>query len=96
MQGAPWGRSTVALDRESGQPRRIFLHVFDWPEGGRLEVPLPAGLAARVSGAALLAAPDAALPLAPAPQGLTVRGPASAPDAVDTVVVLDVRQDGRG
>ena len=95
VQGLDWCRSTAALDTErgrpGGEPRRIYLHVFAWPAGGRLDVPLPAPLAARIGGASLLTDPGTALPLQTTPQGVTVQGPANAPDAVDSVVVLDVR-----
>jgi alpha-L-fucosidase len=78
LQGLEWCRSTSGAGR-------IYLHVFDWPQGGVLQLP---GVAA--SGAHLLADPSrAALPVTAAGGTLTVRGPAAAPDTTDTVVVLE-------
>jgi alpha-L-fucosidase len=85
IQGAGWGRSTA-------RPGRVYLHVFDWPAGGTLHLPLPGGAAGpraggRVTRATLLAGGD--LPCTVAAQGVTVQGPAEAPDPADSVVVLE-------
>jgi alpha-L-fucosidase len=77
LQGLGWGRTTAKAGK-------VYLHVFDWPKGGAVQI---SGLAA--SGAYLLADPSrAALSLAGAGQALTIRGPAQAPDGIDTVIVL--------
>ena len=77
VQGVPWCRTTA-------QEGRTYLHVFDWPAGGALRVPL-AGRAAY-----LLADPDRApLKVQQEGDGVVIAGPASAPDAVDTVVVVE-------
>jgi len=73
LQGLDWCRSTLKGDT-------VYLHVFDWPRGGSLSVPLP------VSGARLLADGSE----------LTVKdsgidAPSSAPDPIDTVIALDLR-----
>ena len=83
IQGVDWCRSTV-------KPGKLFLHVFQWPEGGRIRLSEPVG--ATVTGAHLMADPTGA-PLHLHREGaeLTVVGPSEAPDPVDTVVVLDVR-----
>jgi len=82
----PWGRCTrKAL--ESGDTR-LYLHVFDWPEDGLLAVP---GIYNEAIQACLLA--DAGrTPLEVWRDGgaLVVQLPAEAPDAIDSVVVLDV------
>jgi alpha-L-fucosidase len=83
IQGVDWCRSTA-------KPGAVYLHVFDWPERGQLRVKfeddqaLPTG--------AYLLADKARTPLRSfvARDGKTfvVEGPAEAPDAIDTVVVL--------
>ncbi|NLE43239.1 MAG: alpha-L-fucosidase [Chloroflexi bacterium] len=64
----------------------VFLHVFDWPSGGRLEVPWQA---APVHTAFLLA-DDKRTPLSVENRGVSVviSVPQRAPDPVDTVIVL--------
>jgi alpha-L-fucosidase len=79
-----WGESTLA-------GRTLYLHVLQWPAGGRLVV---GGLRSRVKRAALLA--DPARALATEREGdhdLVVRVPAVAPDAVDSVVALELEED---
>jgi alpha-L-fucosidase len=80
IQGVPWCRSTAKAGR-------LYLHVLDWPRGGMIAIP---GLQQQVSRAHLLADPQAALSLSRQGDDLLVRAPASAPDAVDTVLVLEV------
>jgi alpha-L-fucosidase len=82
----PWGRATrCALD---GGRTRLYLHVFEWPASGRLVVP---GLLNEPRGAVLLA-DSAARPLPLERQGddLVLSLPRVAPDAIDTVVALDI------
>ena len=82
VQGADWCRSTA-------KPGTVYLHVFDWPEGGKIAV---SGLV-KVTGAKLLSDPSgAALPVQFEGENLIVQGPSEAPDAIDTVVVLDLEQ----
>ena len=79
IQGEAWCRSTANAGK-------VYLHVFDWPAGGELRL---AGVG--VSNAYLLA--DAAkTPLSVHQDGddVVIRGPANAPDVIDTVVVLDL------
>lgn len=82
VQGLHWCRTT----RKAG---RVYLHVLEWPRGGAIHVP---GLRQRVTAAWLLADP-ARTPLAVAgsADGVTIAGPASAPDAIDSVVVLEIQ-----
>ena len=84
----PWGRATRRT--LGGGLARLYLHVFEWPAGGRLVVP---GLLNEPRRAFLLA-DAAARPLAMERQGadLVISLPRIAPDAIDTVVVLDVDQ----
>ena len=67
-------------------PGRLYLHVFEWPDGGALRVP---GLTAPVTGAWLLGDP-ARTPLSVTHEVDAVKlvGPADAPDPIDSVVVL--------
>ncbi len=81
VQGLDWCRTMA-------KPGKVYLHVFDWPADGVLRLP---GLTGRVTGATLLADPGAgALEVVQSGGEVTVRGPAAAPDPVDSVVVLDL------
>ena len=77
-----WGRCT-------SKPGKLFLHVFDWPKDGALVVPMTG----TVTKASLLAQPGTALAVTTGKQGVTVILPAAAPDAVASVVMLDVTGD---
>ena len=78
IQGLEGCRSTAMGDR-------VYLHVFDWPQGGQIRIP---GLQ-RPAGAYLLNdASRAALPITEGEGEMIVDGPADAPDPIDTVVVL--------
>ena len=67
---------------------QLFLHVFDWPADGKLTVPKPKET---VKKAYLLADPDhAPLKFTVADGQLTIDGPATAPDPVDTVIALEL------
>ncbi|MCB9898450.1 MAG: alpha-L-fucosidase [Planctomycetes bacterium] len=80
----PWGRCTMRSDANG---TRLFLHVFDWPETGRLVVP---GLGNTVRRAALMESPDASLPVARDEGDVIVTLPATRPDVVVPVLELDV------
>jgi alpha-L-fucosidase len=86
---SPIGRP--AWGRVTSKPGTLFLHVFDWPADGALQVPV----AARVTRARLLADPGRALATGPSNAGLTVHVPATAPDPVASVIALDVDGDVR-
>jgi len=73
-----WGESTL---KES----TVYLHVFDWPQDGKL---LVGGLEAEVSGAALLADPATLLPCERIGPDLQITLPASPPDAADSVITV--------
>ncbi len=81
-----WGRCTR---REVDGGTRLYLHVFDWPSNGRLEVP---GLQNQPRAAWLLADPrKQPLKLERTEEGvLVVQLPRKSVDPIDTVVVLDV------
>jgi len=78
-----WGRCTA-------KPDRLYLHVFDWPVGGRLIVP---GLKTQIVKAHLLADPkrrtlefDSV-----GPDDLAIQVPDRPLDPIDTVVVIEHR-----
>ena len=79
--GAPsWGRYTV-------KPGKVYVHVFDWPADGRLDVPLAAG---QVRRAYLMADPShTPLTTEARPDGVTVLLPKQAIDPAVSVVVLE-------
>jgi alpha-L-fucosidase len=78
----PWGRCTA-------RPGKLYLHVFDWPANGKLEV---SGLKNNVQKAYLLAdKKEAKLPVeSQGNQKVIVTVPSKAPDSVDTVIVLQI------
>ena len=76
-----WGYCTA-------KPHELYLHVFEWPAQGRLLVP---GLRNRIQRAWLLAGPkrQALQTRRLSPLDLEVALPARAPDAIDSVIVLE-------
>ena len=79
IQNMAWCRSTQ-------RPGAIYLHVFDWPAGGMIRVP---GFPQSVTGAYVLNDPQKTpLPTAQGDEGITIHGPAQAPDTANTVIVL--------
>jgi alpha-L-fucosidase len=77
IQGVAWLRSTVKAGR-------LYLHIFDWPVDGRIEVNGVEGQQAY-----LLSDPNQTpLSVTKTNGAVIIQGPASAPDAHDTVVVL--------
>jgi alpha-L-fucosidase len=77
IQVLDWCRSTAA-------PDAVYLHVFDWPAGGRLKLPRP-GRAVR---SARLVGGRAELRVQSDGDGVVVEGPTQAPDPIDSVLVL--------
>jgi alpha-L-fucosidase len=78
-----WGRCTQKK-LPDGQTR-LYLHVFEWPTGGKLIVPGVTHKPAR----AFLLADGQSLDTTVADGQLAVTVPAEAPDAIATVVALD-------
>ncbi len=79
VQGLTWARSTRA-------GRKTYVHVFDWPAGGHLQLPFD-GPASSVY---LLADPARTpLKIQSYRNELAIHGPAYAPDEVDSVVVVE-------
>ncbi|HTI99764.1 MAG TPA: alpha-L-fucosidase [Dongiaceae bacterium] len=79
----PWGRCTKKV---SGDHTTLYLHVFNWPQDGKLLVP---GLKNSVLAARLLAT-GANLATAATADGVVVTVPATAPDAISSTVVLEI------
>ncbi|MGE5362059.1 MAG: alpha-L-fucosidase [Bacteroidales bacterium] len=82
----PWGRATVK--RATDGTTRLYLHVFDWPRNGKLSV---SGLLSDTRSAFLLAdASRKALVTGRDADALTIALPTEAPDAVDSVIALEL------
>jgi len=75
-----WGRCTV-------KPGKLYLHVFNWPADGKLEVP---GLKNKVKKAYLLADKKTRLQVAPGEDSQIVSLLPAAPDPIASVVVLEI------
>jgi alpha-L-fucosidase len=78
-----WGRATR-------KPGTLYLHVFDWPANGELVLPSFGGTILR---ARLLAAPGATVTVTTGAGGTTLEVPAKAPDAIASVIALDLTAD---
>jgi len=80
-----WGRCTQkAIDGGA----RLYLHVFDWPVDGKLIVP---GILSQAKQAYLLSdSKHSPLSVSRLEDAIVVSVPAKAPDAINSVVVLDV------
>jgi alpha-L-fucosidase len=74
----PWGRVTR-------KGNRLYVHVFEWPKDGRLELP---GLATPVRAAHLLGGPT--IKTERAGTNVAMLLPATSPNPADTVVVLEL------
>jgi alpha-L-fucosidase len=74
--------------RVTSKPNRLYLHVFNWPADGNLNVP---SSGKDVKRAYLLAQPKTKLEVAKNNSGLTVRVPTQAIDPIATVVVLETK-----
>jgi len=78
----PWGRCTA-------KPGKLYLHVFDWPANGKLEV---SGLKYKVKKAYLLADKKRAklLVTRESKEKVVITVPSKAADPVNTVIVLQI------
>ncbi|MGD0261111.1 MAG: alpha-L-fucosidase [Verrucomicrobiota bacterium] len=82
----PWGRCTKKLTPDGAI---LYLHVFNWPDNGKLLVP---GLKNAAQRAYMLAdAAKKALALQSSAEGLTLSVSAAAPDLVSSTIVLRVK-----
>ncbi len=78
----------LSFGRATSKGGRIYLHVFDWPADGRLQVP---SWGKGVKTAYLLAAPKTALKFSQGSEGIAVQTPTKAPDPIASVVVLETK-----
>jgi alpha-L-fucosidase len=79
-----WGRASLKPATQ-GAPDKMYLNVFYWPKDGTLVVPMRSG----AKKAYLLGASDQPLNFKPSPGGLRVTVPATTPDPISTVIVLE-------
>ena len=84
FQYLPWGRCTQKVVNGS---TRLFLHVFSWPENGRLVLP---GIYNKTDRAFLLADKNKELIAFNEKDNIVIRIPAAQPDPSNSVVVLDL------
>ncbi|MCA9234184.1 MAG: alpha-L-fucosidase, partial [Planctomycetales bacterium] len=83
---APWGRATRRVGDATDE---IYLHVFDWPNDGKLKVPSSAG---DMQSATLLSSGEQLEVATKANDRVVIQVPTKAPDPIDTVVKLVVRR----
>jgi len=88
LGAVPWGRITA---KRAGDKTTLYLHVFDWPAGGEIRL---RGLRNRVIGARLLDG-GRKLDAASNADGLTVQLPAEAPDAINSVIALEIEGEAK-
>ena len=79
-----WGRCTKVLGKDGAT---LYLHVFDWPNNGKLLVP---GLKSKVGSASLLVG-GKKFACRNMPEGVEIDVPAQAPDQVSTTIMLSVK-----
>jgi alpha-L-fucosidase len=83
-----WGRCT---QKQMTGSTRLYLHVFDWPADQKLFIP---GLASKPIRALLLSdASQEEIPFTIDPGGITLQVPEKAPDAVNSVIIVDIEGD---
>jgi alpha-L-fucosidase len=76
----------LSFGRATSKGGRIYLHVFDWPAGGKLQIPTWGKI---VKKSYLLASPGNALKFSATGEIITLQLPGKAPDAIASVVVLE-------
>jgi len=80
--------SQLSFGRATSKPGKIYLHVFDWPVDGKLQLP---AVGKTISRAYLLAGPKSPLKFVESNDGLTIQVPSKSLDPVATVIVLEYR-----
>jgi len=76
----------LSFGRATSRGNRVYLHVFEWPTDGRLQLPQ---WGRTVKKAYLLTSPKTALKFSASSEGITVQTPAKVPDPIASVVVLE-------
>jgi alpha-L-fucosidase len=84
LQALSWGRCTK---KTKGDNTILYLSVFNWPADGKLTVP---GLKNKVVSVKLLAN-GTALTSTAAADGLTINVPSQAPDAIASVIKVEIK-----
>jgi alpha-L-fucosidase len=82
---SPFGKQ-LSFGRATSKGGRIYLHVFDWPSDGKLQVPSWGKTGKR---AYLLVNPKAALKFSQAGDAVAIELPSKAPDRIASVVVVE-------
>lgn len=80
IEAPAWGRCTT-------KGNKLYLHVFDWPSDGVVDVAMPN---TTVKKAYLLAHKKRSLAVTSDAAKITVSVPVEAPDAIDSVIVLEL------
>jgi len=80
----PWGRCTKKINPDGVI---LYLHVFDWPADGMLQVP---GLKSQIRSATLLA-DGRRLEVQQGQKGPIIRLPADPPDRISSTVMLEIQ-----
>jgi len=83
---SPFGK--VPFGRVTAKPGKLYLHVFDWPANGVIEL---AGMGSPVGKAYLLADREPLRVLPAEENALKLQGPESVPESDATVIVVEYR-----
>ncbi|HTG86425.1 MAG TPA: alpha-L-fucosidase, partial [Pyrinomonadaceae bacterium] len=78
----------LEFGRATSKPGRVYLHVFDWPADGTLQVP---SMDKTVTRAYLLANPGPSLKFSTSNRGVSVQLAPQAVDPIATVIVLETK-----
>jgi alpha-L-fucosidase len=78
----------LEFGRATSKAGRVYLHVFDWPADGKLQVPAWGKM---VTKAYLLTNPGRSLKFAESTAGLTIQLPSQAVDPIATVIVIETK-----
>ncbi len=73
--------------RATTKPSKVFIHVFQWPQDGKLELP---ALKQKITKAYLLAEPATSVKVDQQTDKISLSLPAKAPDPIVSVVCLDL------
>lgn len=89
-RGPSLGVPGIWATRDAADAHRIYLHVFEWPAGGKIHLPADhvAGKLDHVTTASLANGTHASLALHRDGSGVTITGPHDARDHINTVIVV--------
>jgi alpha-L-fucosidase len=80
IQNLAWGRSTA-------RNNKIYIHIFDWPADGTIRL---VGVKEQVSNVYLLKGNHTQINFTQHDQEVILHGPTQPPDAIDSVVVIEI------